>query len=78
MGYIELAFDKTIIGNQDDSMQFKHKHYNPEIPVHKGDELGMFRMGSTVVMIYPPMFRQKFEGQMNLGPSVRVNASLIK
>ncbi|MFM6928193.1 MAG: archaetidylserine decarboxylase [Bdellovibrio sp.] len=78
VGYIELAFDKTIVGNQDDSMQFKHKHYTPEIPVKKGDELGMFRMGSTVVMIYPPMFRQKFEGEMNLGPSVRVNGSLIK
>ncbi|MGE5084918.1 MAG: archaetidylserine decarboxylase [Bacillota bacterium] len=78
VGYIELAFDKTIIGNQDDTMQFKHKRYDPQIPVKKGDELGMFRMGSTVVMIYPPMFRQKFEGEMNLGPSVRVNASLIK
>ena len=71
-------FDDSIQGNQKGPHMFEHKIYSSEIPTHKGSELGMFRMGSTVVVLYPPMFRQKFEGQMNLGPAVRVNASLIK
>jgi phosphatidylserine decarboxylase precursor len=79
VGHIVLSFDETIKGNQKNGPHiFQHKKYSPEIPVHKGSELGMFRMGSTVVMLYPPMFRQKFENSLNLGPAVKVNASLIK
>lgn len=78
VGHICLSFDESIRGNQKGPHIFKHKEYTPEIPTHKGAELGMFRMGSTVVMLYPPQFRQKFEGMLNLGPAVRVNASLIK
>ncbi|MNL41466.1 Phosphatidylserine decarboxylase proenzyme [compost metagenome] len=79
VGHIVLSFDDKIKGNQKMGPHiFQHKTYSPEIPTHKGSELGMFRMGSTVVMLYPPMFRQKFENQLNLGPTVRVNASLIK
>lgn len=78
VGHICLSFDSSIQGNQKGPHIFNHKRYSPEIPVHKGSELGMFRMGSTVVMIYPPMFRQKFENELNLGPSVKVNGALIK
>lgn len=77
VGHIVLSFDETIRGNQKGPHIFQHKQYSPEIPVHKGSELGMFRMGSTVVMLYPPAFRQKYEKNLNLGPAVRVNASLI-
>lgn len=78
VGHICLSFDEQIQGNQKGPHIFQHKFYSPTIPTHKGSELGMFRMGSTIVMLYPPSFRQKFEGHMNLGPSVRVNGPLIK
>lgn len=78
VGHICLSFDNQIQGNQEGPHIFRHKVYSPEIPVHKGSELGMFRMGSTIVMLYPPNFRQKFEGHLNLGPSVKVNGPLIK
>lgn len=78
VGYIELSFDNSFKGNQKGPHIFRHKHYESGLPIHKGAELGMFRMGSTVVMLYPPAFRQKFEKQMNLGPQVRVNAPLIR
>lgn len=77
VGHIVLSFDETIRGNQKGPHIFKHKKYSPEIPVHKGSELGMFRMGSTVVMLYPPSFRQAFEKSLKTGPGVRVNAALI-
>ncbi|UOF02117.1 archaetidylserine decarboxylase [Bdellovibrio reynosensis] len=76
VGYICLSFDESIKGNQKGPHIFQHKKYTPEILTHKGAELGMFRMGSTVVMLYPPAFRQKYEGKMDLGPVVRVNAPL--
>ncbi|WP_246845514.1 archaetidylserine decarboxylase [Bdellovibrio sp. NC01] len=78
VGHIVLSFDDKIQGNQKGPHIFEHKTYSPEIPTHKGSELGMFRMGSTVVMLYPPMFRQKFEKDLQLGPAVRVNGALIK
>ncbi|KHD87926.1 MAG: phosphatidylserine decarboxylase [Bdellovibrio sp. ArHS] len=77
VGHIVLSFDDKVRGNQKGPHIFTHKNYSPEIPVHKGSELGMFRMGSTVVMLYPPGFRQKFEGHLDLGPAVKVNAPLI-
>lgn len=29
-----------------------YKHYDPNISLKKGDELGMFKLGSTVVMMF--------------------------
>lgn len=78
VGHICLSFDESVKGNQKGPHIFQHKRYTPEIQTHKGAELGMFRMGSTVVMLYPPEFRRKFESKMNLGPVVRVNASLTQ
>lgn len=78
VGHIALSFDDSIRGNQKGPHIFQHKHYSPEIPTHRGSELGMFHMGSTVVMLYPPSFRQKFEKDLNLGPVVKVNAALVR
>lgn len=76
VGHIVLSFDSQVRGNQKGPHIFQHKKYHPEIPVKKGDELGMFRMGSTIVMLYPKAFREKFGNQLNKGPEVRVNANL--
>lgn len=77
VGHIVLSFDDKVRGNQKGPHIFQHKRYTPHIPVHKGSELGMFRMGSTVVMLYPPSFRQAFENDLQKGPRVRVNGALI-
>lgn len=78
VGQIELFFDSEIRGNQAGPMLFKHKSYEPELPIHKGAELGMFRMGSTVVMLYPQVFRELYENSLERGPAVRVNAAFVK
>lgn len=77
VGHIVLSFDEKVRGNPKQTQSVQFKSYNPPISVRKGQELGMFRMGSTVVMLYPPMFRQKFVGDLDLGPAVRVNAALV-
>lgn len=78
VGYICLSFDESVRGNQNGPHLLQHRQYSPKIHIHKGAELGMFRMGSTVVMLYPPNFRQKFEVKLDLGPLVKVNSSLVK
>lgn len=78
VGFIELFFDQEIKGNQAGPHVFKHKRYEPEINIHRGAELGLFRMGSTIVMLYPPEFANRYEGNLNLGPQVKVNANFVK
>lgn len=78
VGQICLSFDEHFRGNQRCAQVYEHRRYEPEIDVEPGTELGYFRMGSTVVMLYPPAFREKFEKELELGPQVRVNAGLIK
>lgn len=77
VGHIVLTFDEKLRGNPAVPTKTIYKKYSPEITIKKGDELGMFKMGSTVVMLYPPMFRQRFENHLDRGPAVRVNSALI-
>lgn len=51
VGKIILSFDAEIVGNQLLSSAVLVKHYSGT-PIKKGQEIGMFRMGSTVVMLY--------------------------
>ncbi len=51
VGDIALSFDSEIRGNQFKVFKPLVKEYK-NISVKKGDELGMFRMGSTIVMLY--------------------------
>lgn len=53
VGKIELSFDSEIIGNQLTAQTVREKQYQ-NLKIQKGEELGMFRMGSTVVMLYAP------------------------
>lgn len=74
VGSIELSFDPTVRGNC--GKPFVCKDYSPPKEIRKGQEVGMFRMGSTVVMLYSAEFVRRFGKKLNLGPVVRVNAAL--
>ena len=81
VGHIVLSFDESIRGNEKVPQGVKHKIYSEPIPVGKGDELGMFRMGSTIVMLYPEKFSSLYQDQLvaqdHLGKSVKVSAALV-
>jgi phosphatidylserine decarboxylase len=79
VGHICLSFDESIQGNRKGlhAHVLQHKHYEPSLAVKAGDELGLFRMGSTVVMLYPQKFREQFESRLERGPVVKVNAALV-
>jgi len=74
VGQIILAFDATVIGNQLLSSAVLEKSYS--IPIKKGEELGAFRMGSTVVMLYPKGAIDSVPFVNYLNQQVKVSASL--
>ena len=75
VGQIVLSFDSEIIGNQLMSSAVKEKKYQ-NLHIHKGEELGMFRMGSTVVMLYAPGTLTDFNPSQWRGLQVQVNSDL--
>lgn len=75
VGSIALSFDSTILGNA--GRPFTERAYNPPKEIKKGDELGMFRMGSTVVMLYSGTFRRKYAASLRLGPDVKMGGALV-
>lgn len=76
VGFMELSFDSEIVTNQAGPAIKKERVYDPPLLVVKGQELGMFRMGSTVVVLYPKKFTELFAHQLRRGPQVKVGESL--
>lgn len=76
VGQIELSFDKKIRGNQLNGGGLREIVYKTPIDIEKGQELGMFRMGSTVVVVYSEEFIKRFQGKLRLGPYVKVGQAL--
>lgn len=74
VGSIGISFDQSIVGNH--GLPFQQKVYGGGKEIGKGEELGMFRMGSTVVVLYPKAFSETYGANLKLGPAVRVNSAL--
>lgn len=75
VGQIILSFDSSVIGNQLLSSAKFEKNYH--LAVQKGDELGAFRMGSTVVMLYAKgQLPADFDPASKLNEAVKVNSPL--
>lgn len=56
VGKMTLSFDSELITNQPGDCSLIRKPYDPSPHLEPGDEVGVFHMGSTVVMLYPPQF----------------------
>lgn len=76
VGQIILTFDSEVRGNQLLGDAIFEKQYNGLL-VQKGDELGMFRMGSTVVMIYGPKVCQDNSVSRWINKAVQVNSEFF-
>ena len=53
VGKMTMAFDRELVTNRG-GQGIQRKSYGVGIAVTKGDELGTFNMGSSVVVLYPP------------------------
>ncbi len=77
VGQIQLAFDAEIRGNQLLSTEVFEKVYL-NVKIKKGEELGQFRMGSTIVMLYSKgTLPSNSNLEYWLNKSVQVNASFL-
>ena len=76
VGQIVLSFDSEIRGNQLLSEALREKKYE-NLSVKKGDELGMFRMGSTVVMLYSKAELDAARLESFHGKAVKVNSEFF-
>src|SRR5690606_21741857 len=54
VGQMSASFDPKIVTNR--RVLAGRKDYDPPISIKVGEELGIFHMGSTVVVLYPPGF----------------------
>ncbi len=55
VGQISLTLDAKVSSNIEGVVSGAREfNYTPGLDVKKGDELGIFHMGSTVVMLFPP------------------------
>ena len=79
VGQIRLSFDKDIVTNVTSSSKNKiMKIYAKPVAIERGQELGAFHMGSTVVMIYPKEIRLQKEDWNSLsGQQVQLGQALI-
>lgn len=88
VGKIRLSFDSSILTNTKpwQNEPVLHKTLNPTLSIEKGDELGMFHMGSTVVMIYSSQVTSLFEKSLasgkksedlGLGQSVKMGGEFL-
>lgn len=50
VGYMTMAYDDEVVANR--GLPAVHKLYDGGLPVARGDEQGVFRLGSTVVVLF--------------------------
>lgn len=53
VGHMTVEFDPEIVTNVG-GHSVETKHYEPPKPIERGAELGMFQMGSTVILVLEP------------------------
>jgi phosphatidylserine decarboxylase len=70
VGKMTASFDPTIVTNIPGIIHTKT--YGPALKIQVGDELGIFHMGSTVVMLYPPgkVLNPPASGPVRLGETL--------
>lgn len=61
VGHIQLLFDDSPFKNNQNCSYKESKKFTCQIPIMKGQELGAFRMGSTVIVIYNHHIKAKLQ-----------------
>ncbi len=76
VGSIVLSFDRKIFTNW--KLKTMNKVYEQPIPIEKGAELGMFRMGSTIVALYNKEIMGLYKDSLDIKKVVKVGQALVK
>lgn len=76
VGSMSLAFDERVRSNL--GGEVRHFYYHPQVKIEKGQELGTFHMGSTVVVLYSPEFVSHLDlSRVTQAESVKMGEDLI-
>lgn len=76
VGNIEMFYDENICTNRRSLEEHvRERTYEPTKAIARGDELGMFKMGSTVIALYGPG-KIKSHGAHLIGSKVLVNQNV--
>ncbi len=62
VGFIEMAFDGRLQGNH--GQPAREFNYSPTVKINKGEEIGRFRMGSTVVLLIDRTMKLHLQKQL--------------
>jgi phosphatidylserine decarboxylase len=54
VGSIKVVYDESIVTNPDKKLMRTHKEYQPPSSLAKGEEIGRFEFGSTVILLFEP------------------------
>jgi phosphatidylserine decarboxylase len=73
VGRIRAVYD-DVVTNVRRTRSVSRKMYEKPIPVEKGGELGIFEMGSTVVIVFAP--GTKISSTLQVGRAIRLGAPL--
>lgn len=73
VGRIRMGYDDLVTN---DGRTHPPRDYEPAIPIEKGGELGVFEMGSTVIMLFPPSFYRPDPAVSAPGTPVRMGAAI--
>ena len=76
VGQISVSFDPEIRTNVARVREDVVRKYDSNIAIAKGVELGVFHMGSSVIMLYPSAVEGQFKGQVPKAGRVRMGAPL--
>lgn len=76
VGSIEVGFDPSLKTNR--NLGPYRETYKPALDIEKGAELGLFRMGSTVVVLFSKEYRSKVPNEVFKNPFVKVGAAFIE
>jgi phosphatidylserine decarboxylase len=77
VGNISLSFDESITtADHAASRAVRERSYEPAVEIKAGDELGIFHMGSTVVLLVDSSFAESADKlRRQMGQATRVRAS---
>lgn len=70
VGRMQFTFDKTL---GQSFKQYSTREYDPPIKIARGDDMGCFEMGSTVVLLAPP----ELDCKIKINETTTAKASLL-
>jgi phosphatidylserine decarboxylase len=76
VGSMSLKFDSKVRTNR--YARSKKHTYPVPLEINKGDELGTFHMGSTVIVLYSREFRRHFKDEFLISQKVRVGEAFTQ